>query len=152
MGVFFWPVLIFWVAGAVYSLRLGYLILADAGVAWVLGAIVATLALVWGYVRVGLRQFRYRQEILPFEIEWFFLLNRYALLAYVFALGAYAQAFFGADWDAVVFVVAASASFGSLVGCFLSKAFIDKQGIARKQIVGSAGAKPRETGIGHDRD
>jgi hypothetical protein len=51
-----------------------------------------------------------------YEVAWFFLLNRYALLLFTLCLGEYSQQWLGQQVAMPVFLLAAAISFGSLAG------------------------------------
>lgn len=134
MGLIIGPVMIFWILSFFYTWRIGYvLFVGKAFFPYILSVILIAFLCTLIYVLGGLFTFIGRRELWVFEIPWFFLFNKYALIVFVFSMLSY---FFGGnvfDGDiskAVIFILVFSISLGSLVGCFSSSAFMQKYNIS----------------------
>jgi hypothetical protein len=133
MGMIILPVLFFWAAVFVYSLRLGfYILIGDESLMYF---IVAVFLAAFGtalYLQWGFSKFKNKESVWSFEIPWFFLFNQCALTL----LGISAVIYFFTDdleksgfLANIVFMGTFVASLGSILGCFKSEKFMTKHGI-----------------------
>ncbi|HCG7089383.1 TPA: hypothetical protein NJ342_004657 [Vibrio parahaemolyticus] len=134
MGLVIGPVIIFWVVSFFFTWRMGYvLFVGKAFFPYILSVIFIAFLGALMYVLGGLFTFIGRRELWVFDIPWFFLLNKYALLVFISSMLSYffgGSVFSGDISKAVIFILAFSISLGSLVGCFSSSAFMQKYNIS----------------------
>ncbi|MCG3727736.1 hypothetical protein [Vibrio cincinnatiensis] len=134
MGLVIAPVVVFWIVSFFFSWRMGYYLLMDKPFfPYILTIIFVALLSALTYVLFGLFTFKGRSEIWVFEIPWFFLLNKYAIVSFLLSLMAYlfGSDFFNSDISkAAIFIIAFSVTLGSLIGCFSSSVFMQKYNIS----------------------
>ncbi|HDI3315802.1 TPA: hypothetical protein PMD22_003398 [Vibrio cholerae] len=134
MGLVIAPLMIFWIVSFFFTWRIGYYLLMDKPFfPYILTIIFVALFSALIYVLCGLFTFKGRSEIWAFEIPWFFLLNKYAIVSFLLSVMAYlfGSNVFNSDISrAVIFIIAFSVTLGSLIGCFSSSAFIQKYNIS----------------------
>jgi hypothetical protein len=112
--------MVFWVFAAGYSINMGMAVLENAQSWTIVLAMLGITGLATIYVQLGLRVLKRRLvsrvAMRLYEVAWFFLLNRYALLLFTLCLGEYSQQWLGQQVAMPVFLLAAAISFGSLAG------------------------------------
>lgn len=134
MGLILGPLLLAWAAAALFSLRMGYVLLTTGKLATpqLLAAGIVALGLTAAYVFIGLAGFKQQTSLWAFEIPVFFTTNHIGLAAYAAALLLY---LFGDKYvnHALLlpccFVIAFSSAFGAILGTFSSNAFMEKYNI-----------------------
>ena len=127
--------MIFWVISFFFTLRMGYtFLIGKPFFPYVSMVLACALIGMLVYVIGGLSTFRERSELWAFEIPWFFLANKFALLTFFIAIIAH---FFGGQLvqgdlaKAVIVVVLLAVTSGSLIGSFSASAFMKKYNITQ---------------------
>ncbi|OXY82162.1 hypothetical protein [Oceanimonas doudoroffii] len=133
MGLVLLPLVVAWMAGAVYAVSIWYSIFSGhTPLPYSLAVLMLACAGALAYAWRGLSRFKDRNKVGAFEIPLFLLLNRRAML--VFALAAAVRYF---EWDsallshgpALSFMLAFATSAGTLAGSLYAGVFVARQGI-----------------------
>ncbi len=132
MGLIILPLMILWFIAALYSIRMGYHLISVHPLPFGLPIILIALACIGAYVYFGLASFKANKEIWAFDIPFFFMTGKIALV--LFTLSAMANFFFAKQIQneyilAALFIVMITLSSGALIGSFASDSFIQKHNI-----------------------
>lgn len=134
MGLILGPLILFWFAASIFSLRMAYVLLSGETWSYINIVFAVSLCLTLIYVFAGLSQYKNKKELYAFEIIFFFCVNQYAFLSYVLSTLLY---LFAHDWlidnmfKPLPFIVCFVFSIGTLIGTFRADAFMDKYEISR---------------------
>jgi len=128
MGLVMLPLLVGGLAGIGYTFFMWYsLVTGDKSVAYALGVLGVAILLSLAYVSVSLFMFKGKESVWVFEIPFFFLLNKFAILVYALAvtyrlwgrgLSQYSHI------PAVCFIFAFAVSAGTFIGCIYSETYV----------------------------
>ncbi|WDE11273.1 hypothetical protein [Thalassomonas haliotis] len=133
MGLVLAPLIIFWLVMALYSLRMGYALIANSPsyANAVIISLIALFALIT-HLRLSLARFKGRTKLLTFEIPIFFTTNKVSFLLVILAI-LFNK--FGSDYLSLEylkpapFILVFTISFAALIGTFYSESFIKKHKI-----------------------
>ncbi|PSL16816.1 hypothetical protein CLV44_101216 [Marinobacterium halophilum] len=135
MGLVLGPLVLFWFAAMMFSLRMGYVVLSGKGFFPFIIVVVAVAVIVaLAYVSVGLFKFMGRETLWAFEIPFFFAANKVSIALFLSAALVYLFALHHIEQDvvkALLFVVPFSVSTATLMGIFSSDTFIETYNITR---------------------
>lgn len=133
MGLIILPLMILWLAAAIYTLRMGYVLISNHPfLPFGLPLILISLACITAYVYFGLASFKTQKEIWAFDIPLFFLTGKLALA--LFSVCAIINFFFAKQIQheyllAGLFIIMVTFSSGALIGSLSSESFIHKHNI-----------------------
>ena len=134
MGLVLLPLMLFWFAALVYSLQVGYQLLAGHlflpyGISFLfLLAVSVTMN-----VHAGLAKFKDKKEVWAFEIPMFFMTNKFIFLSFVLTIliHVFGNQFASNEYISAVLAIAMiSFSFSALLGAYVSGNYIKKNNIA----------------------
>ena len=133
MGLLLGPLVIFWIATTVFTMKVGYVLLtglssyADTALVCLLTTLCLLFYLYWGFLR-----FKRCNRLTWYDIPLFFTTNKLSVIAFVSALGVHwlgVSLWMNEFLPLLPVIVMFIISFGALFGTFWASTFMRYRGI-----------------------